>query len=89
MTLDRNTLLEAARICDLRATYIRNHKLHIPDELAKCAAEFRALAAQQLESRNAVLEEIAQWYKSTGFYMDEDDVPNAIRALKNAAPEEK
>jgi len=32
--------------------------------------------------RDTVLEEVAQWYASEGWLLDEDYVPDAIRALK-------
>ena len=34
-----------------------------------------------LAERQRAAEEIAQWYATTGWQMDEDDVPDAIRAL--------
>lgn len=32
-------------------------------------------------SRQEVLNEVADWYRETGWLMDEDDVPNEIRRL--------
>ncbi|WP_333846903.1 hypothetical protein [Phaeobacter italicus] len=49
----------------------------------KIVAEREALRSELNSVRSKVLQEVASWYDSKGWLLDEMEVPDAIRALKS------
>ena len=55
--------------------------LRTVEQQAKIIAGMQAAPIQSGDVRNQAFEDVATWYAITGWRLDEDDVPTAIRAL--------